>query len=164
MKKYYLFFFLILLFANGMKADPVTKETALKSAQSFLTKHKSKGNANLSLAYKSVKSHASKGRGVAAKDAYYYIFNNEDGGFVIVSGDDATEEILGYSDTGKLDVNNIPEGMQELLDGYQAEITYARNNEIHKANSVTNDTEISKQVIEPLIETSWGQNNPYNQH
>ena len=163
MKKFYLLFFLMSLSATGMQADPVTKETALKSAQSFLTKHKSKGNANLSLVYRSVRSHASKGRGVAAKDAYYYIFNNEDGGFVIVSGDDATDEILGYSDTGKLNVNNIPEGMQELLDGYQAEITYARNNGMRKANSANNDTEISKQVIEPLIETSWGQDNPYNQ-
>ncbi len=163
MKKFYLLFILMLLSATGMQADPVTKETALKSAQSFLAKHKTKVNANLSLAYKSVRSHASKGRGTAAKDAYYYIFNNEDGGFVIVSGDDATNEILGYSDTGKLDVNNIPEGMQELLDGYQAEITYARNNGMRKANSANNDTEISKQVIEPLIETSWGQDNPYNQ-
>ena len=162
MKKFYLLFFLMLLSATGMQADPVTKETALKSAQSFLAKHKSNVNANLSLAYRSVRSHASKGRGAAAKDAYYYIFNNEDGGFVIVSGDDATDEILGYSDTGKLDVNNIPEGMQELLDGYQAEITYARNNGMRKANSAANITEPSRQIIEPLIETKWGQNAPFN--
>ena len=162
MKKFYLLFFLMLLSATGMQADPVTKETALKSAQSFLAKHKSNVNANLSLAYKSVRSHASKGRGAAAKDAYYYIFNNEDGGFVIVSGDDATDEILGYSDAGKLDVNNIPEGMQELLDGYQAEITYARNNGMRKANSAANITEPSRQIIEPLIETKWGQNSPFN--
>ncbi|MBP5711448.1 MAG: C10 family peptidase [Prevotella sp.] len=162
MKKFYLLFFLMLLSATGMQADPVTKETALKSAQSFLAKHKSNVNANLSLAYKSVRSHASKGRGAAAKDAYYYIFNNEDGGFVIVSGDDATDEILGYSDAGKLDANNIPEGMQELLDGYQAEITYARNNGMRKANSAANITEPSRQIIEPLIETKWGQNSPFN--
>ena len=162
MKKFYLLFFLMLLSATGMQADPVTKETALKSAQSFLAKHKSNVNANLSLAYKSVRSHASKGRGAAAKDAYYYIFNNENGGFVIVSGDDATDEILGYSDAGKLDVNNIPEGMQELLDGYQAEITYARNNGMRKANSAANITEPSRQIIEPLIETKWGQNSPFN--
>ena len=164
MKKSFFMLLLTLLFAVGANADPVSKEKALKSAQSFMAKRHVHKTDNLSLAYQSVRSHASKGRGAAAKDAYYYIFNNEDEGFVIVSGDDATEEILGYSDTGKLDVNNIPEGMQELLDGYQAEITYARNNGMRKANSANNDTEISKQVIEPLIETSWGQDNPYYQH
>ena len=73
-----------------------------------------------------------------------------------------SDEILGYSDTGKLDVNNIPEGMQELLDGYQAEITYARNKGMRKANSAANITEPSRQIIEPLIETKWGQNAPFN--
>ena len=163
MKKFYLLFFLMLLSATGMQADPVTKETALKSAQSFMAKRHVHKTDNLSLAYKSVRSHASKGRGAASKDAYYYIFNNEEGGFVIVSGDDATEEILGYSDTGTFDVNNIPENMKELLDDYQEEITFARNNGIKKANA-TNVTEASKQVIEPLIQTRWNQREPYQQN
>lgn len=33
----------------------------------------------------------------------YYVFNtNDDNGFVIVSGDDRTAEILAYSDKGRL--------------------------------------------------------------
>ncbi len=161
MRKFYFILFLTMLFAIGVNANPVTKETALKSAQKFMEKRHVQGTANLSLTYKSVRSYAAKGRGVAAKDAYYYVFNNEKGGFVIVSGDDATEEILGYSDTGTFDVNNIPDNMKELLDSYQEEITYARNNGMSKVKAA-NVTEVSKQVIEPLIETTWGQDNPYN--
>ena len=162
MKKFYSILFLFLLLAVGANADPVSKETALKSAQSFLSKRHLKATENLSLAYKSVRSHASKGKGVAAKDAYYYVFNNEEGGFVIVSGDDATEEILGYSDTGSFDVNNIPENLKVFLDGYQEEITYARNKGIRRANNATEITEPSKQVVAPLITTVWNQGEPYN--
>ena len=162
MKKFYSILFLFLLIAVGVSADPVSKETALKSAQSFMSKRHLHATGDLSLAYKSVRSHASKGRGVAAKDAYYYVFNHEEGGFVIVSGDDATEEILGYSDTGTFDTNNIPENMKELLDGYQEEITFARNNGLKKAKA-TEVTQVAKQVIEPLISTQWGQNAPFNQ-
>lgn len=161
MRKFYFILFLTMLFAIGVNANPVTKETALKSAQKFMEKRHVQGTANLSLTYKSVRSYAAKGRGVAAKDAYYYVFNNEKGGFVIVSGDDATEEILGYSDTGTFDVNNIPDNMKELLDSYQEEITYARNNGMSKAKAA-NVTEVSKQVIEPLITTRWNQREPYN--
>lgn len=162
MKKFYSILFLFLLIAVGVSADPVSKETALKSAQSFMSKRHLHATGNLSLAYKSVRSHASKGRGVAAKDAYYYVFNHEEGGFVIVSGDDATEEILGYSDTGTFDTNNIPENMKELLDGYQEEITYARSHGLKRAKA-TEVTEVAKQVIEPLISTQWGQDAPFNQ-
>ena len=98
-------------------------------------------------------------------DTYYYIFNNEQqGGFVIVSADDATEQILAYSDDGYFDVNDIPEGVQELLDGYQKEIRYVRINELipDDPTPVLED-ETAKQAIAPYLSTLWGQGKPYNQ-
>ena len=41
----------------------------------------------------------------------YYVFNMEGGGFVIVSGDDRAEEILGYG-SGHIDMNNLPANMK----------------------------------------------------
>ena len=66
MKKFFFMLLLTLLFAVGANADPVSKEKALKSAQSFMAKRHVNKTDNLSLAYKSVRSHASKGRGAAS--------------------------------------------------------------------------------------------------
>ena len=55
--------------------------------------------------------------------APYYIFNAENNqGFVIVSGDDRSEEILGYADEGTINVDNMPEGLQFLLDMFTEEL------------------------------------------
>ena len=43
----------------------------------------------------------------------YYVFNtNDDNGFVIVSGDDRTAEILAYSDNGRFNADEIPDNMR----------------------------------------------------
>ena len=57
-------------------------------------------NANLKL------THAEKSA-VNAKANDYYVFNYDGGGYIIVSGDDRAEEILGYG-SGRMDVNNLP--------------------------------------------------------
>ena len=56
----------------------------------------------------------------------YYIYNTGDG-FVIVAGDDRAEQILGYGDE-ELDMNDIPCGMQFLLDSYKEQIDYLFEN------------------------------------
>lgn len=51
-----------------------------------------------------------------------YLFAGEDGGFVLVSADDATRPILGYSPSGKVDAANMPPQLRVWLQGYQREI------------------------------------------
>ena len=64
-------------------------------------------------------------------DAYYYVFNSgNDGGYVIVSGDDRTEPILGYVDHGSFDPDNIPDNMRSWLQGYADQIKYIIDNDI----------------------------------
>lgn len=53
----------------------------------------------------------------------FYIFNSSnESGYVIVSGDNRTQPILGYSQTTSFDVNNIPPGLKWLLDHYRTYI------------------------------------------
>ena len=52
----------------------------------------------------------------------YYIFNIKGGGFVIVAGDDNATPILGFSDKGKIDINNMPEQLNVLLNVYKADM------------------------------------------
>ena len=155
---------LLLYFAAGATADPVTKSAAQQTAESFMAKRGMKMADGLSLTYQAQAS-SSKGKAAPAANAFYYVFNNtEQGGFVIVSGDDATEQILGYSDTGTFDSENIPASMKELLDGYQQEINYAREKGLSKAKTTetTEQEETARQVITPLITSVWNQRTPYN--
>ena len=64
----------------------------------------------------------------AQADAPYYIFNASDGqGYVIVSGDERAQEVLGYSDIGHLSEETMPCGMKMLLDLYAEEINSLPN-------------------------------------
>lgn len=93
----------------------------------------------------------------------YYVFNAEgDNGFVIVSGDDRTPRILGYADQGGIDTNNIPVNFQWLLDYYEKELTsLALTDEVFPVGFNKIVTE-NRNYIDPLIETNWGQYQPYN--
>ena len=59
---------------------------------------------------------------LAEAPAPYYVFNaSADKGFVIVAGDDRAPQVLGYSDEGAFDYNDMPEALQAWLDGDAAQ-------------------------------------------
>ena len=90
---------------------------------------------------------------------HYYIFNRSNGGFVIVGGDEVSKEIIGYSDNGAFNPNNIPENLKKWLKTYDNEIDEAINEQNSsspteaKAKSVTKTANL-KTDIEPLIKTN----------
>ena len=85
-------------------ADQITREQALAKAQQFLNQ---KGISR-SLKVAETQMSRARARGKSTPD-YYYVFNaGQNQGFVIISGEDATEEVLGYSTSGSFDLNNIP--------------------------------------------------------
>lgn len=93
-----------------------------------------------------------------------YAFNIGDNqGFVFVSPDDRTEAILGYSDHGHLDPDNIPENMRAWLQGYAEQIAWIRANNLQKVSRPRalrrGDTE--KSPIAPLLTSHWNQDYPY---
>lgn len=95
----------------------------------------------------------------------YYIFTIEsgNGGFVIVSGDDRTEPILGFSDEGGLNPENLPENMKAFLDEYACAIRHLDS--IKKQSPVVQfpvNKYQSFDPIEPLLTTNWDQISPYN--
>ena len=63
----------------------------------------------------------------------YYVFNSQDGkGFVIVSGDDRTSEILGYSTTSSFDINNLSSNIRSFMDGMAKEISMLDKYQVKK--------------------------------
>ena len=99
----------------------------------------------------------------------YYIFNAENNqGFVIVSGDDRSEEILGFSDKGSLDVDNLPDGLQYMLDTFEDDLQkldeqgYTNTvDEQIASNSRRKSVSVAREPIAPLIKTYWTQESPF---
>ena len=85
----------------------------------------------------------------------YYIFNDRvnGNGFVVISGKDDANPVLGYSDTGFIDENNIPAPLQYFL----ARLGGAGSNAV--ATSRTSEAQV---IVSPLVKTQWYQPAPYN--
>lgn len=86
----------------------------------------------------------------------YYVFNAADnnGGYVIVAGDDRLPAVLGYSSEGYLDMDNAPEAMIALL---QMSVDNVDRLNISTVNNV------GSPVVAPLLgEINWGQDTPFN--
>lgn len=95
---------------------------------------------------------------VTNDQAAYYIFNapKADGGYVIVAGDDRVPAILGYSDSGTFDADDVPLAMQEWLKGYTAQI------DAIAAGATAQSRSSARPAIAPLLPVSWGQGMPYS--
>jgi hypothetical protein len=88
------------------------------------------------------------------------VFNNgKDNGFIIVSGDDKAAPVLGYSDEGSFDANDIPDGMRYWLECYAEQMQYLRS---HPESAYVAPRSRPNVFITPLLTCKWNQNSPYN--
>ena len=88
-----------------------------------------------------------------------YIFNTGSKGYVIVSADDCTVPLLGYSDSENFDARNMPSQLKWWLDFYAGEIQYAADHGL-KAEMLSTRSDFSP--ISPMLKTQWNQDAPYN--
>lgn len=88
-----------------------------------------------------------------------YIFDQGAQGYLIVSADDVAAPVLGYSSTGTIDPENIPDNMRWWLSQYEAEIAAARSN---GEESYDESSRPTRTPIEPLLKTTWDQGTPYS--
>ena len=99
--------------------------------------------------------------------AAFYVFNTADG-FIIVSADDCETPIIGYSQEGRFDPNDVPVQMEDYLQDFVARIQYGIENHI-VADEVTarqwelvnttgrlNESKSAK-AVEPLLTEMWEQ-------
>lgn len=99
----------------------------------------------------------------------FYIYNNGDAAFVIVSGDDAVEPILAYGNEGAFVVDNIPEQVRGWLQTYADEMNYVVSNSSRHVFENTARRKVSAypQYVEPILMSNgeaiqWDQNDPFN--
>ena len=161
MKRYSILLFVIASVATGCFASPVSKERALKFANNFLSSKNIGRTLQLTLVENTpTTKRLAKAQSVDA--ASYYVFNNVGGGFIIISGDDSTEPVLGYSDDGFFDPEQMPDNMKAFLERYEAEVEFARANRLPSAEAWDGYIEASH-VIAPLVPATWGQDDPFSQ-
>ena len=145
--------------AIQLSAAPVDVNTAVATAQRFVSEKSYSGRLMAPLSGKLQLVHAEMNSKMLDR-AVYYIFNASNG-YVIVSGDDRAEQILGYGDT-QLDINTIPCNMKAWLATYKAQIEYLQAHEelvVETPSMMAPSLRMAS--VEPLLTALWDQESPY---
>lgn len=151
----------IALAAMSMSAAPVSQTMAQSKAQNFLSKSIFAGKFMAPGALNPTLKVAEASR-VKGADAVYYIFTTSNS-YVVVAGDDRSEEILAYGDYC-LDINNIPPGLQDMLNQYRDAIEFLQQNpglKVNPAVSPKNTPSLKASSVGPLLTCNWDQEAPY---
>ena len=154
---------LYLVATAGVWSAPVSRRDAKTLAGSFLQSrgHQLKQEQPV---YRALRKNNKK-TSSAEDEAYYYVFNADGGqGYVIVSGDDRTEQVLGYSDTGSFDASNVPCNLAALLENYAGQIRYldAIGYEPAQSSRLKAAATPVHYAIPPILTCLWNQGSPYN--
>ncbi|MBP5387142.1 MAG: C10 family peptidase [Prevotella sp.] len=95
-------------------AQKVTADEARQKAIEFMTQ---RGRQPIGMSRKMMRHETEQAT------SPYYVFNTDgQQGYVIISGDERTETVLGYADEGAFDEDNIPDNMKAWLNVYAEQI------------------------------------------
>ena len=147
-------FFVAFIAITSAYAEVVTTDHALVMAREFISKGEARFNAGPGIALKL----AHEARSLEGKPDYYVFNNGVDGGYIVVSGDDRTIPVWGYSISGTFDYESLPENAKWWLSEYQRQLQFLRDHPEAKARQV----ETLNTSMAPLLTTQWGQTTPYN--
>ena len=106
----------------------------------------------------------------SASEAYYYIFNRKEGGFVIISAMDAAIPVLAYSLEHSFSIDeDMPENLRDMLALYQYQIKARRDSgekateeELSRWRIANTATRAGIPDAVDLQTPDWGQGAPYN--
>ncbi len=157
--------------ALTINAEKVNLQKAEQLATNYVvSQHKPLRKSNVNLTLKHVATPAKSAKKTVEETVYYYIFDIDQTGFIIISGDDVAKPVLGYSGNGNFDADNLPSGLDYLLNLYQSQIARAQaentpqSEDIRKQWAAYLEGRIAKagETVGPLVKTKWDQFAPYN--
>lgn len=137
-------------------AAVVTTSQAQRIASEFLskaTKH-SISSDQLTMVARAAK----RVPGATAATPAYYVFNASQA-FVVVAGDDRMPAVLGYSDNGVIDPNDMPDGLKDLLESYTVDAAHL--DDVDALLPQPNGG-VARTPIAPMVKAQWGQSSPFN--
>lgn len=142
-----------MLFTLKGQAGAISSTQALKNAQAFM---KERG---IAMPQKGVRRAPSAN--APQELAPFYVFNiGDDGGFVIASGDDRTPTVLGYSDTGSMNLDSLPDNVRYWLGFYEEQIKNLDNS--GNINSGQKRAAAVRTPVNPMVTSRWDQVSPFN--
>lgn len=179
------FSLLILFFLTSfafLQAKPISEQVAIQVAKTFylstpLGAKLGAANVKLQTAYAEKTSKMDWVLGKAESLPLFYVFTvNADDGFVIVSGDDRAEPILGYANKGTYVVEDVWDATNfaKWMENYREELRYVINNGLEPSDEiieewatltegrVQSNKQRSPNTVNPLMSTTWNQNPYYN--
>jgi len=158
----------LLILSFVVSANPVTQQTAQTVATNFYSQTLHSPTHNLTLVYT---ENTNNGQPV------YYVFNvANNGGFIIVSAEDAARPIIGYSKKGQYVVPGNNNNVAWWMNCRKQEIEYASVYGIIATNDIANEwtryinnttPKVTHSVasvlsVGPLLQSTWDQPWPYN--
>ena len=118
---------------------------------------------------KQTPSAQSVARRVAARDGQsapqYYVFNNPDGGWVIIAADDRVNPVIAYSDKGAFTISDMPENLEWWMDGVAATIDAVRQGDADLTARAEWGTPLATDPDAQKVELKtalWDQAAPFN--
>ena len=150
-----------LMAATQLSAAPVDMATAQKKAQAFVSNNsEARKLMNSTVGEQFVLHRAVMGDAKLAEPVFY-VFNSKNS-FVIISGDDRAEVVLGYGE-GNLDMDKIPDNMRVWLDGYKRQIEYLQEHpglQVQLLSKVTAPS-LRAQSVSTMLTARWDQTQPF---
>lgn len=153
-----LFFAAMVFAAVQALAAPVNVRMAQAEAQKFVQQGKYDGKLRAPIVGDLKLVHTEMNSQMPDRAAFY-IFNSHNG-YVVVSGDDRAEAILGYGDY-PMDYNNIPCNMKALLGMLKEQIEYLQAHETLQVEVPSLNAPARIPSVAPLLTAMWDQEAPY---
>ncbi len=160
-----LFLLLFALLPGMLFADNVPQQKAQEIARQFFAATPHTRSASLRMIWDGETASTR-----SANHPAYYVFNNDSGrGFVIVSGDDRTVPILGYSFDQNFDAQSMPSNLRGWMTGLREHINTLRQENVLPSprtvkawrNAVSGPNPSARPIV--VLETPlWDQRDPYN--
>lgn len=152
MRKAALFIISCLWVSSTLMAGPVTQRKALGQAMEMSARLVSNGG-----------SSQLDCKWVATEAMPFYAFDiGEEKGFVIVAGDDRMAPIVGYSDKGHFDLDEMPPALRIWLEACHEHLS--RMDECQSSEPMSSPARIMEEprkAIAPMLSTNWNQHEPY---
>lgn len=156
-------FVLFLLFCLGATAENVNLATATKAARNWFDSQSTRGGSEPRLVWTG--NYQTRGPLAPA----FYVFNNPDGGWMVVAGENTGRPILAWSDKGSFVTQDMPESISSWFDEYAYQIDRARAQGVKQSpeaaaewnNLLSGHLRRATSVVS-LGTPTWGQGNPYN--
>jgi hypothetical protein len=161
-----IFTIVILALVANFFALPISVDEARITAESWYHYWNTSNNSNVGISDTLIEKQNDQ--------IVFYTFIFEPAGFVIVSADDATTPILGYSHENLYVQNPEHPAIQEMITSYKEQIMFVKDNNIdnNETRAIWDniqsknyvDYESSRASVSPLLQTTWNQGYPYNMY